>query len=230
MKIIGQTIMIPDKTMKTWQEIVDIIAAIIGIPACLIMMLKDPEIEVLVSSKSRENPYKPGEKEIFNDSGLYCETVIKTNKKLLVPDALSDDKWKDNPDVKNNMISYMGFPIKYPDGKPFGTICVLDNKANSYSKIFEKLVSKFRDLIENDIEILYMNHMLGKNNKKLTDYLMELQNLKGMVAICSNCKKIRDEKGEWRSIEHYFFRHPKAKFSHCICPDCKKKLYPDVND
>ena len=65
---------IPKATLETWQEIVDILAEIIGIPAGLIMRLSGPDIEVFVSSKSEGNPYYPGDKENFWGSGLYCET------------------------------------------------------------------------------------------------------------------------------------------------------------
>ena len=220
---------IPKATLEAWQEIVDIMAGIVEIPAGLIMRLRDSDIEVFVSSKSDGNPYHPGDKEKVWGSGLYCETVIKTRNKLLVPNALVDINWKENPDVKLNMISYLGFPILLPDGKPFGTICVLDNKANPYSENFEKLILKFRDLIQSDLEIIYMNQVLGEKNKRITDYLKELQTLRGMVSICSNCKNIRDAQGNWHPIEHYLIRHPEANFSHGICPDCRKKLYPEFN-
>ena len=131
---------ISQEILKKWQNIVDIIAELIGIPAALIMRLVESDIEVLISSQSDGNPYHPGGHEHFLGSGLYCETVIKTGKKLLIPNALADEKWKNNPDVKLNMISYLGFPIIYPDGKPFGTICVLDNKENAYSEIYEDLI------------------------------------------------------------------------------------------
>ncbi len=224
----NEEMLISGDSIKTWQEIVDIIAEIADIPACLIMRFEDPYIEVMVSSKSDKNPYITGEKELLEGSGLYCETVVKTGKKLLVPNALEDDKWKNNPDIKNRMISYLGFPISFPDGKLFGTICVLDSKRNEYSVLIEKLILKFRDLIQNDLALIWMNQILGENNRKLTDYLMELQSLKGMVAVCSNCKSIRDDKGEWKPIEYYFLRHPKADFTHCICPDCMRKLYPEI--
>ncbi|MBN1619625.1 GAF domain-containing protein [candidate division WOR-3 bacterium] len=223
-----EEISVPDETIKTWQEIVDIIAEIAKVPACLIMRLKEPCLDVFVSSKRPGNPYKPGEKDIFEGSGLYCETVIKTGKKLLVPNALEDDNWRNNPDIKKDMISYLGFPISFPDGKIFGTICILDSKRNEYSVLIEKLILKFRDLIQNDLALIWMNQILGENNRKLTDYLMELQSFKGMVAVCSNCKSIRDDKGEWKPIEYYFLRHPKADFTHCICPDCMLKLYPEI--
>ena len=221
---------VPANIMENWQEISDILARMIGIPAALIMRFTDPDIEVFVSSNSEDNPYHPGDKEKIYGSGLYCETVIKTQDKLLVPDALADVNWKNNPDVKLNMISYLGFPILLPDGKPFGTICVLDNKRNEYSENTEKLMLKFRSLIESHLEIIYMNKNLGDKNKRLTDYLMELQALRGMVPICSNCKSIKDAQGNWYPIEHYLIRHPEADFSHGICPECIKKLYPEFNE
>lgn len=221
---------IPRGTVEVWQEIVDILAEIVGIPAALIMRLTDPHIEVLVSSKSKGNPYQPGAKEIIENSGLYCERVVKTGKKLHVPDAPADDDWKDNPDVKLNMISYLGFPIKLPDGNPFGTICILDKKRNEYSALVERLMLKFRDIIEFDIEQLYVNQVLGDSNKKLTDYLNEIQTLRGIVSICANCKSIRDKNGRWHPIEKYLIKHPKAEFSHSICPTCKKILYPEYDD
>jgi GAF domain-containing protein len=149
------------KTLEKWQQIVDVMAEIMDIPAGLIMRVDDSHIEVFVASKSEGNPYHPGDKEEVWGSGLYCETVIKNKDKLLVPNALKDENWKNNPDIKLNMLSYLGLPVLLPDGKPFGTICVLDNKENAYSSGFEKLLSNFRDLIQLDLEIIYMNKVLA---------------------------------------------------------------------
>jgi hypothetical protein len=217
---------VPSTTLEAWQDIVDILADIFLIPAALIMRINDVDIEVFVASKSKRNPYSPGDKEHLVGSGLYCERVITTQKKLLVANALADEDWKNNPDVKLNMISYLGFPIVMPDGKPFGTICVLDNKQNHFSETFEKLLLKFRKLIEFDIELLYLNQLLGDKNKNLTDYLMELQSLRGMVSICSNCKSIQDKQGNWHPVEKYLIRHPEADFTHGVCPECMQALYP----
>ncbi len=221
---------VPTDLLENWQEIVNILAEMIGVPAALIMRFTDPHIEVFVSSNSEGNPYHPGDKETLYDSGLYCETVIKAQSKLLVPDALADANWKNNPDVKLNMISYLGFPILLPNKKPFGTICVLDNKPNTYSKTIEKLMLKFSSLIESHLETIYMNQILGDKNKQVTDYLMELQALRGFVTICSNCKSIRDDQDNWHPIEHYLIQHPEADFSHGICQECKDMLYPGFTE
>src|SRR5262249_16658176 len=92
------------------------------------------------------------------NTGLYCETVMKTRQPLLVPDALSDEAWKPNPDIKLGMISYLGVPITWPDGETFGTICVLDNKANEYSDLYLRLLLQWRDVVEADLRSLATLH------------------------------------------------------------------------
>jgi len=54
--------------------------------------------------------------------------------------------------------------------------------------------------------------------------------LGGLLPICASCKKIRDDKGYWNQIESYIRDHSEAEFSHGICPDCAKKLYPEFYD
>ena len=66
----------------------------------------------------------------------------------LILNALKSEEWKHNPDLKHNMISYLGFPIQNVDGSPFGTICLLDDKENPFSGDLIELTSKMRDLIE----------------------------------------------------------------------------------
>jgi PAS domain S-box-containing protein len=61
---------------------------------------------------------------------------------------------------------------------------------------------------------------------KLTDALAEVRVLGGLLPICSSCKKIRDDKGYWKQLEEYFHSHSDVRFSHGMCPDCFKKIYP----
>jgi len=144
---------VPSETVHKWQEIVNIIAEIIHVPSALVMKVEPPNIKVFVSSESNGNPYERNELAPLN-TGLYCETVMKTRQSLLVPDALRDVDWKSNPDIKLGMISYLGFPVSWPDGQIFGTICVLDRKENSYSELYRKFVVQCRDVLEADLRAL----------------------------------------------------------------------------
>jgi len=61
---------------------------------------------------------------------------------------------------------------------------------------------------------------------ELQDALTRVKILSGLLPICSNCKKVRDDSGYWTQIELYIQEHSGAEFSHGICPDCAKVLYP----
>ncbi len=63
---------------------------------------------------------------------------------------------------------------------------------------------------------------------KLEKSLEEVKLLSGLIPICSSCKKIRDDNGYWSQIESYISSHSEAEFSHSICPDCAKRLYPGL--
>ncbi len=52
--------------------------------------------------------------------------------------------------------------------------------------------------------------------------------LSGLIPICASCEKIRDDRGYWSQVETYIATHSEAKFSHGICPDCIKTLYPEI--
>lgn len=142
---------VPAEIVRKWQEIVDLLADIVRVPSALIMRVEPPHIKVFVSSESTGNPYEPDEEAPLN-TGLYCETVMSTRRPLLVPDALRDEDWKSNPDIKLGMISYLGVPISWPDGEIFGTICVLDRKSNGYSDLYLKLLLQWRDVVQADLK------------------------------------------------------------------------------
>lgn len=60
---------------------------------------------------------------------------------------------------------------------------------------------------------------------ELNETLAQVKYLSGLIPICASCKKIRNDKGVWESVEHYVTEHSDAKFSHGVCPDCGKLLY-----
>jgi PAS domain S-box-containing protein len=63
---------------------------------------------------------------------------------------------------------------------------------------------------------------------QLKNALSEIKTLRGLLPICSACKKIRDEKGDWDIIEAYVQKHSEAQFTHGICPDCARAMYPEL--
>ena len=70
-------------------------------------------------------------------------------------------------------------------------------------------------------------HESRKYNRELRQAMDEIKRLRGIVPICSSCKKIRDDKGYWHQVEEYLRDHSEAEFTHGICPDCMQRLYPE---
>ena len=65
--------------------------------------------------------------------------------------------------------------------------------------------------------------------EKLQKALSEVKTLRGFLPICASCKKIRDDKGYWNQIETYIRNHSEAEFSHGLCPECARRLYPGLS-
>jgi len=216
----------PDPLLEKWQRLTDLMAQVMDVPAGLIMRVRGDRIEVLVSSQTADNPYHPGDNEHLWNSGLYCETVIRSRRELEVPDALADADWKDNPDVKLNMICYLGYPILTPSGEVFGTLCILDSEARRYSPLQKELMVQFKELLESHLALFLANRELRDQVEQLSDLLAEVKTLRGIIPICSYCKKMRTDEGFWDSVEHYIATRSEAGFTHSICPECMEKHFP----
>lgn len=83
--------------------------------------------------------------------------------------------------------------------------------------------------IDTHIRLYRLQKDLQKKNIELQIALDTVKTLNGLLPICSNCKKIRDDDGYWSQIEYYISQHSDAEFSHSICPECAIKLYPDLD-
>jgi len=63
---------------------------------------------------------------------------------------------------------------------------------------------------------------------ELKHAIAEIRTLSGLLPICAACKNIRDDKGYWNKLEQYIQAHSEAEFTHGLCPDCARRLYPDI--
>ena len=65
--------------------------------------------------------------------------------------------------------------------------------------------------------------------KELQEALAEIKTLRGILPLCSFCKKIRDDEGYWEQVDVYIRKHSQADISHSICPECIKEYYPEMD-
>jgi len=82
--------------------------------------------------------------------------------------------------------------------------------------------------IKTHLTLRRLQKSLEDKNVQLQKALDEIKILQGIIPICANCKKIRDDKGFWNQVETYVSKHSEAEFSHGICPTCAKELYPEL--
>ncbi|MCG8568626.1 MAG: transporter substrate-binding domain-containing protein [Spirochaetes bacterium] len=89
-----------------------------------------------------------------------------------------------------------------------------------------KELADYKNHLEELVEARTLD--LTNANEQLTEALANVNTLSGLLPICSNCKKVRNDDGYWGSIENYIQQHSDADFSHSLCPDCANKLYGDL--
>ena len=116
-----------------------------------------------------------------------------------------------------------------------GESYILDKQGNKIYTLFFKI--PLRDEQGNIIGLVGVARDITERKRieeererliaELQTALADVKTLSGLVPICSNCKKIRDDKGYWTQIEGYIQEHSQAKFTHGVCPDCMDKLYPN---
>lgn len=137
-------------------------------------------------------------------------------------------------DIAINGILFVSFVTlgAYRLGKVGGFICFLlglpiliwSNRNNSTS--IDIFLEHGIVILTSLISIFVVTKFVDEK-KKLEKALTEVKTLSGLIPICASCKKIRDDKGYWSAVESYISKHSDATFTHGICPDCLKKLYPE---
>ena len=90
-------------------------------------------------------------------------------------------------------------------------------------------VSRVLRELRGEEELRRVREDLAEREKLIEELRRLLENVKelnGLLPICCNCKKIRDDKGYWHQVENYIEKHSRAEFTHGLCPECRETLYP----
>ena len=107
-----------------------------------------------------------------------------------------------------------------------GTLCDVEISTNGAIYRGKKLIFCIcRDITRRKRAEIERENLI----KELQNALTEIRALRGILPICSFCKKIRDDKGYWEQVDVYISKHSRADISHSICPECMKKNYPDLD-
>jgi PAS domain S-box-containing protein len=109
-----------------------------------------------------------------------------------------------------------GVPVKH-GRKVVGAIFISED-VTMLKKIQEELSASKEQL----------EQLVHSRTAQLGEALERVRTLSGFLPICASCKKVRDDRGYWTQVEAYLLEHSEIEFSHGLCPDCMKKLYPDL--
>ena len=85
--------------------------------------------------------------------------------------------------------------------------------------------ARFGDLLS----LRRANDILKRRTKELEEALKKIKTLRGLIPICSSCKKIRSDQGYWQQLEQYLTEHSEADFTHGLCPECFEQMEMQVN-
>jgi two-component system sensor histidine kinase/response regulator len=116
---------VPEYLLQGWQAAIDSVAEMLEVPVALVTRIVGSRSEVFVGSNTPTNPYKTGDSEHLPDSGM-----------------------------KHGLLSYLGFPIVLPDGRTFGTVCVLDRQPRTFSGSQRRLLAHVGTLLEGQLSMV----------------------------------------------------------------------------
>jgi two-component system sensor histidine kinase/response regulator len=168
---------VPEHLLGGWQSTLDSIAETLDVPVALIMRIVGPRIEVFLSSNTPHNPFTAGDSEPLRDSGLYCEAVVRSREQLEVPDARISARWRANPALKFGLLAYLGLPLMLPNGRVFGSICILDRRPRTFCDAQRRLAGNVRKLIEGQLSLVPADS-LGSSSALETRVIERTQQLR----------------------------------------------------
>ncbi|MBN1833216.1 MAG: GAF domain-containing protein [Deltaproteobacteria bacterium] len=106
----------------------------------------------------------------------------------------------------------------------------LANKPSNFTDADAEIASVLGELAA--IALANSRHLdlLNEKTLSLERAILEIRTLRSILPMCSHCRKVRDDKGVWSRLEAYVSTHTDTRFSHGLCPDCMRELYPEHAD
>ena len=155
--------------VEIWRKIVDVTADLLSVPSVMINRLEPPELEVFRSNISPSNPFHSGTR--MPMAGVYCAMAAKKRQRLQVEDARKDPQWADSPTAKAGIFAYLGYPLFWPQGEVFGTLCAVDIKENPWGNRYDSLILSFKDAIEAHLSLVDTEEKLWRSKQQVDDLL-----------------------------------------------------------
>jgi GAF domain-containing protein len=152
----------------------------------------------------------------------YWGLVIRTDRSQIINDPDSNPHRRGVPEGHVPILRFLGVPLR--DGEKIFGMIGLANKDSDYTDHDQACIEALAPAF---VEALGRKRTQMERQRlvlELQDALEKVKTLRGLLPICSSCKKIRDDAGYWTQLEVYFSEHSDAQFTHGMCPECAEKM------
>jgi len=166
--------------LAKWQNIVNLIAELFDAPNGSITQCLENEF-IVVCTADNEHNFQSACATFPWEMQSYCRKIIESSDSLYVKQASQDAEWQNSPPAQADIISYLGFPITWPNGELFGSICVADRKGTNYSDTLKQVLAQFRDLINADLALACQFDVIKEMS--ITDDMTQCYNRRGLVSL-----------------------------------------------
>jgi two-component sensor histidine kinase len=164
---------LPAETRQKWQRLVNHVTMALHQPHSLITRLDRDTLYVLLHNESHDTTLIKYDKFPLG-LGVYCETTMTGNSVNFVPDSLANEAWKNNPSVEFSLISYIGVPIRWPDGELFGTLCALGDKPMTNDQVLFEDITLFKSMVETDLHLLFKKQETKSHKRQFDTAICEV--------------------------------------------------------
>ncbi len=194
--------------LDKWQQTADLIARLYDAACGAIVQFRQDEFNAVVASRNEDN-FLQRDSAWPWEMRSFCRRIMETGKELYVGDPANHEEWKGiEPVCAGTVRSYFGFPIQWPDGTLFGTICVIDSKSTDYNPVQLELLEQLRDLINADLKMAFAYDEIRR--LALTDELTGIANRRGLQLL--GAQRIKDARRFRTSIGVIFFDIDRMKY------------------
>jgi diguanylate cyclase (GGDEF)-like protein len=171
-------------SLEKWQQNVNLLAKLFYAPCVLVVQTNRQGSQVTASSDLNDSPYPAG-CFIPREAEMLCHLVSEQKQQLYVADAHSDSHWQKQQEISlAGFQSFLGLPLFWPNGRLFGSLCVLDHAPTNYRDRYFELLKTFRALIESDLNLLLQDRAL--QHLTLTDHLTGIYNRRGFETLAEH--------------------------------------------
>ena len=175
-------------SIEKWQQTVNLLAKLFNAPAGFLVQYTQKGFQVTIASEQETNPYPAGAI-IEPEANIFCRKIVESKKPLYVSNAPIDPCWDTNPEVHDDgFVSYLGVPVFWPNGQPFGTFCVMDYKVTHYDQNYFDLIHHLKDILESDLSLIEMYQQAQK--LAVTDPLTGISNRRGFTILADQRIKL----------------------------------------